>query len=156
MPVSVMAQIGTALRTLLDNNGLSSVRVLGYDHNWDDAAGYPVQLVSPSILNITTHLTLSRFRCNKPVMPLQACSSTAIVATSPSNRPFTRPIPRRRYTSPSARVPTVQIGGLTSRCVLCLESTMLDFSAAYTLRSGIWTSCKRRSLPYIHHLDIDQ
>ena len=46
MPVSVMAQIGTALRTLLNNNGLSSVRVLGYDHNWDDAGGYPIQLVS--------------------------------------------------------------------------------------------------------------
>ncbi|KZV70556.1 glycoside hydrolase family 30 protein [Peniophora sp. CONT] len=45
MPVSVMAQVGTALRTLLNNNGLSSVKVLGYDHNWDDAGGYPIQLM---------------------------------------------------------------------------------------------------------------
>ncbi|EIM84383.1 glycoside hydrolase [Stereum hirsutum FP-91666 SS1] len=45
MPVSVMAQIGTALRTLLNNNGLSYVKIIGYDHNWDDAAGYPVQLM---------------------------------------------------------------------------------------------------------------
>ena len=48
MPVSVMAQIGTALRTLLNNNGFSYVKVLGYDHNWSDAAGYPVQLVRAS------------------------------------------------------------------------------------------------------------
>jgi hypothetical protein len=43
--VNVMAQIGTQLRTLLNNNGFSGVKVLGYDHNWSDAAGYPIQLV---------------------------------------------------------------------------------------------------------------
>lgn len=40
------AQIGTALRTLLNNNGFSEVRIIGYEHNWDDASAYPVQLVS--------------------------------------------------------------------------------------------------------------
>ncbi|KAI0299042.1 glycoside hydrolase superfamily [Multifurca ochricompacta] len=45
MPVSIMAQIGSALRTLMNNNGLSGVKLLGYDHNWDDAGGYPVQLM---------------------------------------------------------------------------------------------------------------
>ncbi|KAI0060172.1 glycoside hydrolase [Artomyces pyxidatus] len=45
MPVNIMAQVGTTLRTLLNNNGLSYVKVLGYDHNWDDAANYPVQLM---------------------------------------------------------------------------------------------------------------
>ncbi|KAI0766447.1 glycoside hydrolase [Trametes elegans] len=39
------AAIGTALRGLLDANGFSSVRIVGYEHNWDDAGGYPVQLV---------------------------------------------------------------------------------------------------------------
>ncbi|KAI0321320.1 glycoside hydrolase [Amylostereum chailletii] len=45
MPVSVMAQVGTQLRTLMNNNGFSGVKILGYDHNWSDAAGYPVQLM---------------------------------------------------------------------------------------------------------------
>ncbi|KAH9847929.1 glycoside hydrolase [Lenzites betulinus] len=39
------AQIGTALRTLMNSNGFSGVRIVGYDHNWSDAAGYPVQLL---------------------------------------------------------------------------------------------------------------
>src|SRR5882762_1804024 len=46
MPVDVEAQIATALRQLLDNGGYSSVKIIGYDHNWGDAGGYPVQLVS--------------------------------------------------------------------------------------------------------------
>ncbi|KAJ6566886.1 glycoside hydrolase family 30 protein [Mycena capillaripes] len=37
-------QIGAALRTLLNNNGLSDVKIIGYDHNWN-SAGYPVQLM---------------------------------------------------------------------------------------------------------------
>ncbi|TFK47117.1 glycoside hydrolase [Heliocybe sulcata] len=45
MPVSVEAQIGTALRTLMDDNGFSGVRLIGYEHNWNDAGGYPVQLM---------------------------------------------------------------------------------------------------------------
>ncbi|THH14377.1 hypothetical protein EW146_g5945 [Bondarzewia mesenterica] len=46
MPVTTMAQIGTALRTLLNNNGFSGTKIIGYEHNWADAANYPVQLVS--------------------------------------------------------------------------------------------------------------
>ncbi|KAF7354010.1 Glycoside hydrolase family 30 protein [Mycena venus] len=38
-------QIGAALRTLLDSNGLSGVKIVGYEHNWDDAGEYPVQLM---------------------------------------------------------------------------------------------------------------
>lgn len=45
MSVATEAQIGLALRTLLNNHGLSSVKIIGYDHNWVDAANYPVQLV---------------------------------------------------------------------------------------------------------------
>ena len=45
MPVATEAQIGTALRTLLNNNGFSGVKIIGFEHNWDDAGGYPVQLV---------------------------------------------------------------------------------------------------------------
>ncbi|KAI0670922.1 glycoside hydrolase [Trametes maxima] len=39
------AKIGAALRPLLDANGFSDVRIVGYEHNWDDAGNYPVQLM---------------------------------------------------------------------------------------------------------------
>ncbi|GBE84754.1 glycoside hydrolase superfamily [Sparassis latifolia] len=39
------AKIGLALRSLLDNNGFSDVILIGYEHNWNDAAGYPEQLM---------------------------------------------------------------------------------------------------------------
>ncbi|KAL6302008.1 glycoside hydrolase superfamily [Sparassis latifolia] len=39
------AQIGLSLRTLLNNNGFSSVILIGYEHNWNDAASYPEQLM---------------------------------------------------------------------------------------------------------------
>ncbi|KAF8588225.1 glycoside hydrolase family 30 protein [Ramaria rubella] len=42
---STEAQIGQQLRTLLNNNGLSSVKIIGYEHNWDDAGLYPEQLM---------------------------------------------------------------------------------------------------------------
>ncbi|KAG7447217.1 glucan endo-1,6-beta-glucosidase [Guyanagaster necrorhizus] len=45
MPVSVEAQIGTALRTLMNDNGFSSVKLIGYEHNWADAGTYPIQLM---------------------------------------------------------------------------------------------------------------
>ncbi|PBK71630.1 glucan endo-1,6-beta-glucosidase [Armillaria solidipes] len=45
MPVAVEAQIGTALRTLMNNNGFSSVKLIGYEHNWGDAGTYPIQLM---------------------------------------------------------------------------------------------------------------
>jgi hypothetical protein len=42
------AQVATALRTLMNNNGFSGTRIIAYDHNWNDAGGYPVQTVSIS------------------------------------------------------------------------------------------------------------
>ncbi|PCH36648.1 glycoside hydrolase family 30 protein [Wolfiporia cocos MD-104 SS10] len=38
-------QIGLQLRTLMDNNGFSDVIIIGYEHNWDDAGAYPVDLM---------------------------------------------------------------------------------------------------------------
>ena len=29
----------------MDNNGFSGTKIVGYDHNWGDAAGYPITLV---------------------------------------------------------------------------------------------------------------
>ncbi|KAJ7703693.1 glycoside hydrolase family 30 protein, partial [Mycena rosella] len=46
MTPAIEGQIGAALRTLLNNNGLSSVKVVGYEHNWSDAGGYPVTLAN--------------------------------------------------------------------------------------------------------------
>ncbi|CAK5265078.1 unnamed protein product [Mycena citricolor] len=42
---SAEAYIGTSLRALLNNNGMNGVKILGYEHNYNDAAGYPVQLM---------------------------------------------------------------------------------------------------------------
>ncbi|KAH9476350.1 Endo-1,6-beta-D-glucanase [Psilocybe cubensis] len=46
MSVDIEGQIGTTLRSLLNNNSLSSVKIVGYEHNWDNAGTYPVQLMS--------------------------------------------------------------------------------------------------------------
>ena len=45
MPVAVEAQIGIALRSLMNDNGYSSIHIFGFEHNWGDATAYPVQLV---------------------------------------------------------------------------------------------------------------
>lgn len=63
MTVAVHAQVGIALRTLMNNNGFSTVKLigpsisspglswlstyfgLGYEHNWDNAGTYPIQLM---------------------------------------------------------------------------------------------------------------
>lgn len=49
MPVSVEGQIGITLRNLMDSYGFSSTKIIGYEHNWSDAANYPVQLVRDEI-----------------------------------------------------------------------------------------------------------
>ncbi|KAJ7215366.1 glycoside hydrolase superfamily [Mycena pura] len=46
MTPAVEGQIGAALRTLLNQNGLSGVKLVGYEHNWNDAAAYPVTLMN--------------------------------------------------------------------------------------------------------------
>ena len=38
--------VAVSLRKLLDSNGMNDVKIIGYDHNWDDAAKYVTQLVS--------------------------------------------------------------------------------------------------------------
>ncbi|KAF9235914.1 glycoside hydrolase family 30 protein [Melanogaster broomeanus] len=45
MPVSTEAQIGVALRSLMNSNGFGNTKIIGYEHNWVDAANYPVQLM---------------------------------------------------------------------------------------------------------------
>ncbi|KAH9947622.1 glycoside hydrolase superfamily [Amylocystis lapponica] len=39
------AAIGKSLRPLLDNNGLSSVNIIAFEHNWSDAGAYPVDVM---------------------------------------------------------------------------------------------------------------
>ncbi|EPT00467.1 hypothetical protein FOMPIDRAFT_88424 [Fomitopsis schrenkii] len=38
-------QLGSQLRTLMNKNGFSDTLIIGYEHNWDDAGKYPVQLM---------------------------------------------------------------------------------------------------------------
>ncbi|KAJ6615380.1 glucan endo-1,6-beta-glucosidase [Mycena sp. CBHHK59/15] len=45
MTVAVHAQVGIALRALMNSNGFSGVKLIGYEHNWDDAGAYPIQLM---------------------------------------------------------------------------------------------------------------
>ncbi|KAF8595142.1 glycoside hydrolase family 30 protein [Ceratobasidium sp. AG-I] len=45
MPYNQEAAIGQALRPLLDNNGFSSVKIVGFEHNWEHAGNYPVSLM---------------------------------------------------------------------------------------------------------------
>jgi len=35
MSASQEAAVGTALRALLNSNGFSAVKIVGYEHNWD-------------------------------------------------------------------------------------------------------------------------
>ncbi|EIW76828.1 glycoside hydrolase family 30 protein [Coniophora puteana RWD-64-598 SS2] len=39
------AAIGKLLRPLMNSNGFADTKLIGYDHNWDNAATYPVQLM---------------------------------------------------------------------------------------------------------------
>ncbi|GLB39557.1 putative glycosyl hydrolase 30 family protein [Lyophyllum shimeji] len=45
MTQDVEAQIASDLRSLLNDNGLSDVKIIGYEHNWDNAGSYAVQLM---------------------------------------------------------------------------------------------------------------
>jgi hypothetical protein len=59
MSPAVEGAIGQALRTLMNNNGFGNTKLIGYEHNWDNAATYPVQLVSPeATLNAYRRLIL--------------------------------------------------------------------------------------------------
>jgi len=74
MTPEVEGQIGTSLRNLLNRNGLSDVKIVGYEvihplkykssvqkksqHNWDNAGTYPVALVC--IIINETQRVLSR------------------------------------------------------------------------------------------------
>ncbi|KAI5114826.1 hypothetical protein M0805_000414, partial [Coniferiporia weirii] len=42
---SAQAAVAVALRQLLDSNGMPSVKIIGYEHNWDNAASYATQLM---------------------------------------------------------------------------------------------------------------
>lgn len=46
------AQIGTTLRSLMNSNGFSNTKIIGFDHNWNHAGAYPVQLVREPFFSI--------------------------------------------------------------------------------------------------------
>ncbi|KAF9075456.1 glycoside hydrolase superfamily [Rhodocollybia butyracea] len=48
IPADQQATIAKSLRAELNNNNLSSVKIIGYEHNWDGAGSYAVPMVSDS------------------------------------------------------------------------------------------------------------
>ena len=47
----------------MNNNGFSGTKIIGYEHNWSDAANYPVQLVSLVVVFLdVTGLTTTSFQ----------------------------------------------------------------------------------------------
>ncbi|KAK7441532.1 hypothetical protein VKT23_016523 [Stygiomarasmius scandens] len=46
MSPEVEGQLGASLRSLMNQNGLGSVKIIGYEHNWEDAGSYPVTLLN--------------------------------------------------------------------------------------------------------------
>jgi O-glycosyl hydrolase len=67
LSASQEASIGVALRRLLDNNGFYGVKIIGYDHNWNNAAVYPVQLMQQA----GTVFTGAAFHCYEGVVSQQ-------------------------------------------------------------------------------------
>ncbi|EAU87747.2 glycosyl hydrolase family 30 [Coprinopsis cinerea okayama7 len=45
LSVEMEAQVGRILKGLMRANGWSGTKLIGYDHNWDNAGTYPVQLM---------------------------------------------------------------------------------------------------------------
>jgi len=39
-------EIGQKLRSIMDDNGFKDTLLIGYEHNWDDAGAYPVDLMN--------------------------------------------------------------------------------------------------------------
>ncbi|TRM69206.1 hypothetical protein BD626DRAFT_7956 [Schizophyllum amplum] len=61
MTAATKATVGKALRGLLDKNYLSAVKLIGYEHNWEHAAAYPVQLMdaaADSLAGVSFHCYL--------------------------------------------------------------------------------------------------
>ncbi|KZT69669.1 glycoside hydrolase family 30 protein [Daedalea quercina L-15889] len=45
IPASYEAKIGSELRALMDSNGFTDTIIVAYEHNWDDAGAYPVEVM---------------------------------------------------------------------------------------------------------------
>ncbi|KII84031.1 glycoside hydrolase family 30 protein [Plicaturopsis crispa FD-325 SS-3] len=46
VPSNVEAAIGKTLRTLMNANGFKDTKLIGFEHNWNDAGKYPVDLMN--------------------------------------------------------------------------------------------------------------
>lgn len=154
LPASQEALVGKALRSLLDSNGFSDVKLIGYDHNWDNAGTYPIQLVC--IYYSRRRLSGSYHpRCNRQVQHSRELRSTATQEMYPHKAPSRVPIPTRKvsnraqftelrcsislklalqFTLPSVQAPWVLTGGATlnGTCITCLleaQTTTLALSS---------------------------
>lgn len=114
MPVSTHAQIGVALRTLIENNGLNT-KLIGYEHNWVDASAYPVDLVCQVSMADSPPSILSwpLLRWIKPKMHLTVWHSIATQAASTNKTTSIQDIQRKRFTWQNAQALSGPIGGRT-------------------------------------------
>lgn len=53
LPSATAATIGKSVRTLLNSNGYTAVKLIGYEHNWDNTT-YPMDVVRERPLRPTT------------------------------------------------------------------------------------------------------
>lgn len=119
---SSQAKIGVKLRALLDADGFKSVKVIGYEHNWDGATAYASDLVRlrneipVSNIDYNTSCAISH-RCESLVlwMHLQVLHSIVMAEMSPSRIASIRPSRLRNCTSRSARESRGRIGGAISK-----------------------------------------
>lgn len=129
----------------MNSNGFSGTDIIGFDHNWSDADGYPVELVRNSIsVLLRTHLhTLhisSRWRIRN--LRLTEYRSTVMQAQSATRIHSTMRIRRRTSTSRNALANSTAIGGATSRSAVSCPNLYLESSDHFSSCSGIRTTCE--------------
>lgn len=121
LPVMQEAQVGKVLRSLLDSYGYNDVKIIGYEHNWDNAGTYPVQLVGS---HETQRKLLTSPRWSKLARRSQALGSIAMQAKHRHNWSSQVLILTRRSISRNVRELLIQTGGRTSNgtCIGCTPS----------------------------------
>jgi hypothetical protein len=95
MPYTQMGAIGQQLRSLLNSNGLSGVRVIGYEHNWVRDARINIRRVLITLCRTT------RGRTPCPLYALPGCRVCGYRPNAAIRRWVSRP--RSRLRSPEVR-----------------------------------------------------
>nr|BAK52530.1 glucan endo-1,6-beta-glucosidase [Lentinula edodes] len=73
MSVAVEAQIGMALRSMMNNNGFGAVKIIGFDHNWSGVSTYAIPLLQAA----PNSFAGVAFHCYEGTVSEQAAFQTA-------------------------------------------------------------------------------